>query len=441
MFLLIACSTAACGSNDDDTDTMQPQTRTFSVQIQNIAPWTVLKSAAQTAKTSGMVGPAGPGEAFELSFTAGKGQAVSFVSMLGESNDWFFAPGADGIPLYDAAGMPNSGDVTAQVGLWNAGTEVDEEPGVGADTGPKQSMPSQGAPDPDPTVRAIGASMVLADGSSFAPPPVPQMIKTTLSYKGNQLFTLRLENISTATTLHTSMGDMPIHASPLLWAVHTKPAPLFAPGMADRGQGLEQIAEAGNTAPLALVMGELSGAATPVSPLVAVVHASGEPFYSIGQGDRGQGLEQLAEAGNAATLAASVPGSIVVNTPVGAAAAGPALPGHGYQFTITAKPDDRLSFATMFGTSDDWLFGTPAGGIPLFGADGQPVSGDVTSMISLLDAGTEVNEEPGIGPDTGPQQATPDQGPVDPIRQVREVPAAEYARPASAHLNVLITPM
>jgi hypothetical protein len=267
------------------------------------------------------------------------------------------------------------------------------------------------------------------------------MIKATLTYKGNQLFTLRIDNISTATTMHTSMGDLPIHVSPMLWAVHTSPAPLFASGMADRGQGLEQIAEAGNTAPLALVMSELSGAATPISPLVAVVHASGEPLYSIGKPDRGQGLEQIAESGNTSSLAAAVPGSMVVNTPVGAAAAGPALPGQGYLFTITAKTGDRLSFATMFGTSDDWIFGTPVDGIPLFGADGQPVSGDVTRMISLFDVGTEINEEPGIGPDTGPQQATPDQGPVDPIRQVREVPAAEYARPVSAHVNVMITPM
>lgn len=439
MFLLFACSIAACGS--DDNDTKQPMTRTFTVQVQNVAPWTVLKSAAQTMKTSGMVGPAGPGEAFEVSFTAGKGQAASFVTMLGESNDWFFAPGPAGIALYDAAGTPVSGDVTAQVGLWNAGTEIDEEPAVGLDTGPQQSMPSQGAPDIDPTVRAIGPSIVLADGSAFALAPIAQMIKATLTYQGNRLFTLRIENVSTPTTLHTSQGDRPIHVSPVLWTVHANPAPLFTPGTADRGQGLEQIAEAGNTAPLALVMAELSGAATPVSPLVAVVHASGEPLYSVGQPDRGQGLEQLAESGNPAVLAAAVPDSMVVNTPVGAAAPGPALPGQGYQFTVTAKAGDRLSFATMFGTSDDWFFGTPPDGLPLFDADGEPMRGDVTSMLSLFDAGTEIDEEPGIGPDTGPQQAMPDQGPADPIRQVREVPAAEYGRPPSAHVNVTMTPM
>lgn len=365
--------------------------RTFTVQIQNVAPWTVLESAAQTMKTSGMVGPAGPGEAFEVSFTAGKGQAASFVTMLGESNDWFFAPAATGIPLYDSGGMPVSGDVTAQVGLWNAGTEVDQEPAVGPDTGPKQSVPDQGAADGDPTVRPIGASIVLADGRAFAVPAVAQMIKATLAYHGDQLFTLRIDNISTPTTLHTSRGELPIHVSPVLWALHAAPGPLFTPGTVDRGQGLEQIAESGNTAPLASVMATLSGAATPISPVVAVVHASGEPLYSIGQPDRGMGLEQLAESGNGMPLAAAVPGSMVINMPTGAASAGPALPGQSYQLTVTGKPGDRLSFATMFGMSDDWFFGTPADGLPLFG--------------------------------------------------VRKVGPADYGPPASAHIRVTLTPM
>jgi len=41
----------------------------------------------------------------------------------------------------------------------------------------------------------------------------------------------------------------------------------------------------------------------------------------------------------------------------------------------------------------------PAGsGIELF-KNGTPISGDITSQIILRDAGTEVNQEPGIGPD------------------------------------------
>ena len=34
----------------------------------------------------------------------------------------------------------------------------------------------------------------------------------------------------------------------------------------------------------------------------------------------------------------------------------------------------------------------------------------MTTQLSLWDAGTEVNEEPGLGPNQGPRQATPDAG-------------------------------
>jgi hypothetical protein len=70
------------------------------------------------------------------------------------------------------------------------------------------------------------------------------------------------------------------------------------------------------------------------------------------------------------------------------------------------------------------------GGLSLFGADGQPQS-----------RGTEIDEEVGVGPDVAPQQLMPDQGPMDPVRQVREVPAAEYGLPASAHIRVTLAPM
>ena len=64
--------------------------------------------------------------------------------MFVQSNDWFFAPGPDGIALFDADGNPISGDITSQVFLWNAGTEVDEEPGIGPNQGPRQKGPNTG---------------------------------------------------------------------------------------------------------------------------------------------------------------------------------------------------------------------------------------------------------------------------------------------------------
>ena len=95
----------------------------------------------------------------------------------------------------------------------------------------------------------------------------------------------------------------------------------------------------------------------------------------------------------------------------------------------------------MFGMSNDWFFGTDAGGIPLFDAGGAPIDGDVTSQVGIYDAGTELDEELAIGPNTGPQQPAADTGRVDPVAQVRALSVIDYPRSASAHVRVTIQPM
>lgn len=427
LFLLGACAT--------DNPAMTSQPTAFTLRIENIAPWTVLKSGA--AGTHALA----PGDSYDITFTAGKQQNVSFAAMLGESNDWFFAPGPDGIALYDADGNPVSGDVTSQVSLWNAGTEIDQEPGVGDATGPMQPGPEYGAADPDPTVRQLAQTTTLSDGSSFALPPIDQMIRVTLTPGANRTFTLHVENVSTATTLVTSAGARAIHISPAVWALHIAPAPLFTPGQTDRAQGLEWIAESGRGAMLADELRSLTGWATPISPGVFAVHREAEPLYALGLADRGEGLEMLAESGNNTTLSAGTRAAVssvgAFDMPIGAAAKAPAKPGDAYEVSIAGMPGDRVSFASMFGMSDDWFFATGPDGIALFDDDGAPISGEVTEQVGIYDAGTELDEEPAIGMDTGPQQAAPDQGPADPIHLVRE---ADYAVPASAHLRVTLTP-
>jgi hypothetical protein len=60
------------------------------------------------------------------------------TQMFGQSNDWFYAPGVRGIALFDAKDVPVSGDITDQFYLWDAGTEKDEEIGIGPNQGPRQ---------------------------------------------------------------------------------------------------------------------------------------------------------------------------------------------------------------------------------------------------------------------------------------------------------------
>ncbi|MGN6392359.1 MAG: spondin domain-containing protein [Gemmatimonadales bacterium] len=152
------------------------------------------------------------------------------------------------------------------------------------------------------------------------------------------------------------------------------------------------------------------------APVLWVVHSSTtNPIFSAGQPDAGLGLEQLAETGNPSRLARALdgrPGVVRIGvdaSPVGAKADGPLTPGEGYAFEITARPGERLSAAWMFGQSND-LFYSNDRPIALFTAAGTPVDGVMTAQLSLWDAGTEVNEEPGLGPNQGPRQATPDAG-------------------------------
>ena len=448
---LLAASLAAlgaCGTDDTAPTATDPTTpTTFRLRIENIAPWTVLKSGTHATRTDGTQGPIGPGQAYEISFTAGRGQKVSFASMLGQSNDWFFGPGPQGIALYDAAGNPRAGDVTSEVYLWDAGTEIDQEPAVGDATGPKQPNPEFGAPDPIAKVRQLGKVVTLTSGQAFTLPAISQMVRVTLVPGANRMFTLRIENVSTATTLVTSEGARGIGMSPPAWAVHIRDGALFDLDQPDRNQGLELIAESGRNVVLGSNLRTLSGPSTPISPGVFAVHRDAEPLYALGLEDLGIGLSWLAEDGNASYLRDSVMTNTRslqfsaaggFDTPVGADKAGAARPGSAFEIEVQGVPGDKLSWVSMFGMSNDWFFGTTPDGIALFDEWGQPVRGDVSKSIAIYDAGTELDQEIAIGADTGPQQAGPNTGAADPIALVREA-AAPF--PASSHLRVTLQPV
>ena len=68
-------------------------------------------------------GPIRPSESYEFTVNAVPGMKFFMAQMFGQSNDWFYAPGANGIALFDAKGKPVNGDITDQFYLWDAGTE------------------------------------------------------------------------------------------------------------------------------------------------------------------------------------------------------------------------------------------------------------------------------------------------------------------------------
>lgn len=400
----------AC-TNNSDTMGSTAKSGKFKVTIKIVAPAKTFPSGGVFNTPVGASSPAAifPGEAYEFTFDATPGSRLSFATMMVQSNDFFYAPSEAGIALFDQNGQAISGDVTDQVMLWDAGTEADQEPGLGSDQAPRQSAPNTGAADSNNTVRPA------ADTYGNLP-AVSKVIKVTLTANSATNFTARIENVSSSSTLSTSDGkSVAVPLAPGVFVVHSSDSPLFTNGMPDRGQGLEGIAEDGNPAALGSYISDNTGLTVVLSPGIYTVNTTDDPLFTNGSADRGKGLENIAEDGDPSKLNASLAsaGGIVsygvFNTPVGASSPGPLTPGGSYSFTFDASEGDYLSFATMFVQSND-LFYAPSGkGIALFN-DGTALSGDVTSMVKLWDAGTEVNEKPGFGLNQAPRQSGPNTG-------------------------------
>ncbi len=112
-------------------------------------------------------GPIRPGDSFEFSFTASPGVKLSLTMMNGQSNDEFYAPDENGIALFDAKGAPFSGDITAKLILWDAGTEVNEELGIGPNQGPRQKAPNTGVDEHGVVTRARSEAISTKSGELF----------------------------------------------------------------------------------------------------------------------------------------------------------------------------------------------------------------------------------------------------------------------------------
>ncbi len=338
----------------------------------------------------GATGPGalGPGDAYEFTFMARQGASLSFATMFVPSNDLFYGPGETGITLFDTGGTPISGDLTDQIQLWDAATEENEEPGVGPNQPQRQAAANTGNVDPSNLVRAVD------DGFTY--PEIADVIQVSISSVQATPFLVRLRNVSTDSTLRPSDGSkQPVPLAPGVWAVHTDSAPLFSVGEADRGDGLEALAEDGNPASL------------------------------------GASLST-----NRAVLAGGV-----FNTPAGEAGPGPLLPGHAYEFIVHATPGQYLSLATMFVPSNDAFYAASEDGIALFESNDIPFAGDVSTELMLWDAGTEANEEPGVGPNQPQRQSGPNVGPGDSDSLVRLVNDGHTYPDVTQVINLTISPL
>jgi hypothetical protein len=210
-------------------------------------------------------------------------------------------------------------------------------------------------------------------------------------------FTVRIENLSSADGQTASNGTKwPFALSPGLWVVHEREVRLFREGLR-AVNGLEAQAEDGNP-----------------GDLVKMLDARGH------NGADGAMLHG------------------VFNTPAGASQPGPIGPGSAYEFSFSAKPGMHLSVITMFGQSNDWFYAPSHRGIDLF-KNGQAISGDITSEFMLYDAGTEANEEPGIGANQAPRQSAPNTGPAE-NGKVRLAKESAFFGKTGQSFRVTITP-
>ena len=184
-----------------------------------------------------------------------------------------------------------------------------------------------------------------------------------------------------------------------------------------------------------------------MSPGLCIVHTNNAPVFSVGKKDRGKGLESQAEEGNPAMLAKSLQSDkgiksvTVFNTPIGTDTPAPITPGYAYECAFEAAAGSKLTITSMFGQSNDLFYAPNESGIALF-SNGKPVSGDITAKIILWDAGTEVNEEPGVGPNQAPRQKAPNTGEAENgvVKNIKDVKGGfSYPKTASV-MKITITP-
>lgn len=361
----------------------------FTLTIENIF---TPKSFFSAGKTDGI----GPGGMYSFSFDAGRGHYLSLATMLAQSNDLYFGFKDMGLSLYDMDGMPVTGDVTSMVYLWDAGTEVNEEPGKGMYQAPRQTGPNIGM-DENGNVQKI---MDVMDGFSY--PEVGDMIKVMIAHDGGTMFTVTIKNMSDMLALTGPFA-------PGVWVVHTTDVMLYTNGQ-PASEGLERLAEDGNNAVLGDVLMMNAGLVSPFAPGVYAIYNGLNPIFKANK-EASDALEALAEDGNPGMFdfndIANVESWGAFTTPVSGSEAAPLFPGEKYKVMFTASQGDVLSFATMLVQSND-LFVAPEG-VSLF-TNGNPMSGDITMYLKLWDAMTEKNEAPGAGMYQAPRQSGANMG-------------------------------
>ena len=346
----------------------------FTVRIENVSmPKQFTFSGMLATPLGETMDDMAPGMSYGFNFDATPGMSVSFAAGLMGSDGMFFGPDGTGIALWNADGTQVTGDVTDQVMLWHMGDNV---------------------------AAAMGDDM----------PAVSDVIQVTLESIGPASFHLNILNVT-----EEVMGEHMMMLTPGVAVVHSAPDPLFSAGMPDRGEGLAALANMGMADDLAAALGARTGLTGVLGPGAFASHTGSGVMFMPGMA-ASAGLEAFAETADPRMLAGEVMVGEGVRQagmffmPAGGMEIAPLLPGMAYEFTVAGRPGDMLSFATGFVQSNDLFYAPGPDGIALFPDGALPFSGDVTDMLMLWDAGTELNERPGSGLNQVLRQAGPNMG-------------------------------
>ena len=111
-------------------------------------------------------------EYYSFTVSAGEGSRLSFATMYVQSNDLFFSPGEKGMSLVGE--MASMGNVTQEIQLYDAGTEINQAPGMGSSQAPRQDGPDSGATENKP-VMPVDPAM-----AEYSYPMVSAVIRVTI---------------------------------------------------------------------------------------------------------------------------------------------------------------------------------------------------------------------------------------------------------------------
>jgi len=397
-------------------------TTTFNVTISNVTNYL----AAHPFTTP--VGETSPrrllavGEQYQIEFQAVPGTKFTPTTMMFNSNDWLLAPtDLAGIDLWENGQALNGVDIADQLSLYDAGTEADNDPSNFPPAGP-----NTGPEDANNLVRLVeGRTTTASDYISAVLDYVPGNGVSA----GTFTFTITAKTAA----LMPFGQDNGFGITPGIVVLHVLPEPLFTLGEPDRGVGLEEIAENGN--PMVLYnwlteAGEqgaplrLSSSLSVFSPgLVYAFNTDRDPLNFQGEvNNPNNGLEELAEDGVNSVAVDYVAG---LGLPV--AASNETVnqgPGSDLTFTLEVPQGQnyKFGFATMFVQTNDWFIAYNNAGFPLWDENGVPASGFGASDKSYLyDAGTEVDEAVGFGIYQAPRQGSFNEGPEDANNIIRRV--------------------